>query len=133
MEEKVIQIIKSVKQKLNLKTYNIENFFVLISLLSISILFGKDYIEYIAVLAVYFTFKHANISNRMEEQEEKRKNLGQEIKVECYKKSIQFFYVKEILWFSYFALNGSYSALAGVIIFLIYGYWRKTWRKYNPI
>jgi hypothetical protein len=129
----IIQAIQFVKKKLNLKTYNIENFFVLTSLLSIAILFGKDYIEYIAVFAIYFTFKHANISNRMEEQEEKRKSLGQEIKVECYKKSIQFFYVKEILWFSYFALNGSYSALAGVIIFLLYGPWRKIWRKHNPI
>ncbi len=69
----------------------------------------------------------------MEEQEALKKSKGEKVTVDCYKKSTHFFYAKEVLWFGYFFLTASYSALAGVIVFLIYGWWRKIYRKHNAL
>lgn len=121
------------KKRFNCKTYHIEGAFVLIVLCLTAWIFGKEWQEWIAVFAVYGTFKHASVSNRLEEKEEQRKRLGQPVFVECYHMATKYFYAKETLWFAYFFLIGSYSALAGVIVFLIYGPWRKVWRKYNPV
>jgi hypothetical protein len=38
-----------------------------------------------------------------------------------------------IFWFVYFILLGAWSALAGVIVFLLYTPWRNYYRKYHPI
>lgn len=129
----LVLFVKGFKSTSGLKTHHIENTFVLTTLLATAYFFGKSWVEYLGVYAVWFSFQHASISNRLEEREHWRKRYGHPVQVDCYDKLSKFFYAKEILWFAYFALNGSYSALVGVIIFLLYGYWRTSWRKYNPI
>lgn len=117
------------KRKLNLKTYQLESAFVLTSLVLTALLFGKEWHEWIAVVAVFYTFKHASVSNRLEEKEAERKQKGERVFVDCYEMAKKFFVAKEILWFAYFAINGSYSALAGVIIFILYNPWRRFYRR----
>lgn len=118
-----------IKNQLKLKTFQLESAFVLIILCLTALIFGKEWHEWIAVIAVFYTFKHASVSNRLEEKEAQRKLLGEKVFVDCYHMAKKFFITKEILWFSYFAINGSYSALAGVIIFLIYNPWRNYYIK----
>jgi hypothetical protein len=51
------------------------------------------------------------------------------IVVECYRWARRYFVTKELFWCAYFALRGSWSALAGVGLFLLYPLWRRWWRK----
>lgn len=125
--------VQFLKERFGCRTYHIEGAFVLLSLCLTAWIFGKEWQEWVAVFAVYGTFKHASVSNRLEEKEEQRKRNGEKVFVECYHMATKYFYAKETLWFAYFVLTESYSALAGVIIFLLYAPWRKLWRRYNPL
>ncbi len=133
VEKKLVGLVLKIKKTFGVKTFVIESAFVLTTLVLTAFFAGKEWQEWIAVFAVYFTFKHASVSNRMEEQEALKKSKGEKVTVDCYKKSTHFFYAKEVLWFGYFFLTASYSALAGVIVFLIYGWWRKIYRKHNAL
>jgi len=107
------------------KTWKVEMIIVASILLAINGFKPQfNWIELLAAVAVLLTFGHAQIADRMAEQEELRKNPS----VDCYKKARYYFIGKEILWFSYFLLNHSYSALAGVGIFLAYPFWRRFYR-----
>ena len=129
----VVGYIEFLKNRFGCRTYHIEGFFVLLILCLTALIFGKVWEEWIAVFAVYGTFKHASISNRLEEREEQRKLSGEKVYVECYYMASRWFYIKETLWLSYFLLVESYSALAGVLIFLIYNPWRRFYRRYKPL
>ena len=45
----------------------------------------------------------------------------------------RYFLGKELLWCVYFIAHGSWSALAGVGLFLAYPFWRRLWRRWHPI
>jgi hypothetical protein len=87
---------------------------------------GVHPLEYLAALAVFLSFGHAQIADRLAEKEE-NKTIPE---VECYKKLWYYFIGKEICWFLFFILSHAYSALAGVFIFLAYPFWRKFYRTY---
>jgi len=78
-------------------------------------------IEWLGALAVFFTFMHAQVSFRLSESES-RKTLAQ---VECHWKAQYYFLAKEACWFLYFIFLGAWSALIGVLVFLLYPLWRK--------
>jgi hypothetical protein len=125
----IIDTIKKIHPKI--RTYHIEEGLVLGLLIAVGFIFGKIPVEWIGVLAVFFTFKHTIISERLQEAEAERAQvdgLGS-VTVECYPKLGQNFLIKEVLWFGYFVLLGAWSALAGVVIFLLYPSWRKQYRK----
>jgi hypothetical protein len=130
---KIIDKIKKIHPKI--RTYHIEEGVVLISLTLVGVFAGKGLIEWIGVLAVFFTFKHTIISERLQEAEAERaiRDGLHTVTVECYPKLGQNFLIKEILWFGYFVLLGAWSALAGVVIFLLYPTWRKYYRKHRPL
>lgn len=90
---------------------------------------GNSIAEWIGAAAVFCAFNHAQISDRMVEKQAAKTTPD----VECYRKSIWFFMLKEVLWLTYFILHHSYSALVGVFLFLLYPVWRKIWRKYHPL
>jgi hypothetical protein len=95
-------------------------------LLAVNLLTHKLFsIEILAAVAVILTFGHAQIADRLVEQEE----LKDKPAVECYWKLQYYFVGKELFWFLYFVLNHSYSALVGVIVFLLYPVWRKVYRR----
>lgn len=95
------------------------------------ILLGANFIfhsfsltEIIGSLAVLATFGYTQISDRMLEKESVK--LTPEIS--CYHWAICYFFSKELLWTIYFLLHRTYSALVGVIIFLLYPLWRRFYR-----
>ena len=95
-------------------------------LLAVNLVCHKIFtIEILAAIAVLLTFGHAQIADRMAEQEELRDKPA----VDCYKKLWYYFIGKECFWCLYFLLNHSYSALVGVIVFLLYPIWRRIYRR----
>lgn len=132
----IVKIVESIKRFTHAKTWHIESAFVFLCLASVAVLrlvlTGQGWVEWIGVFAVWATFGHASVADRLEEKEKKRILTTGKPEVECYRMLSRYFYLKEICWFLYFVLIGAYSALVGVLIFLLYGWWRKTWRKYHP-
>lgn len=103
---------------------------VVITVLFIQLCFTGFHVkEIVCALAVYFTFLHAQVADRMQE----RQALQATPDVECYKKSNYYFVLKELLWIAFFLMTQSYAALSGAILFSVYPLWRKYWRKINPI
>lgn len=132
-----VRVVETIKRTFGLKTWQVESAFVFCCLAAVAagriLLTGHGWVEWIGVLAVFGTFSHASVANRLEEREERRARETGTVEVECYRKLAWYFLMKEIAWFAYFLLVGAYSALVGVIIFLLYGRWRKAWRKDHPV
>lgn len=133
MQKKLAQIVLWVKKTFHVQTYIVEYVFVGAVLVIIAIVSHKGLVEWLGVVAVFLTFGHASIAERLQEREAKRYHIDRKVEVECYWKLNYYFYAKEFCWLVYFYLLGAWSALAGVFIFLLYPLWRKTWRKYQPI
>jgi len=128
-----VLIVEKAKRLFHLKTWQIESFFVFVALATVAIVSNRGWIEWVGVFAVLFTWNHASVANRMEEMQAKQVREKNVAEVYCYKWTTRYFYMKEVLWFAYFTLIGAWSALVGVIVFLVYGWWRRTWRRYHPI
>lgn len=74
----------------------------------------------------YFTFEYTLIATRLGENERK----GNATERKHYKNLLFFYYLKEIIWLIYFVILGAWSAIIGVFIFLIYGWWRLAWNRH---
>jgi len=85
--------------------------------------------EIICSLAVLFTFLHAQVADRMQEHQATLEKPD----IHCYWKSNWFFVIKEMLWISFFLMTSAYAALSGAIVFCLYPFWRKYWRKIHPL
>jgi hypothetical protein len=113
-----------------MKTWHIEMAVVATVLLVLNIVTGKLFtIEALAAVAVLLTFGHAQVADRMAEQEELREKPS----VNCFRMLWFYFIGKEIFWLLYFFLNHSFSALVGVITFLLYPAWRRAYRRKYPV
>ena len=122
------------KKRFNCHIYHIEQAIVAIILVSVALITKKWYIERIWVIAVFLTFWHASVADRLEEHERHRQSQKKdEYWVWCYYKLQHYYYAKEICWTIYFVFLGAWSALVWVVIFLLYWPRRKLYRKYNPI
>jgi len=113
---------------MRLRTWHFEHAFVLV-VLSVVALYSRSLVEWLGVIAVYFSFAHAAIADRMAE----RQALQLRPEVECYRWSTRYFVGKEVVWVAYFVAHRSYSALVGCALFLAYPVWRKFWRSVHPI
>lgn len=110
-----------------MKTWKQEMLFVAGVLLAVNgFREGFHPLEYLAALAVFLSFGHTQIADRLAEKEGE-KSVPE---VDCYKKLWYYFISKEICWLLFFILSHSYSALAGVFIFLAYPFWRKFYRTH---
>jgi len=125
--------IEKMKKFFKCQTYHIEIAFVFILLSLIAIISKKGVVEWLGVFAVLLTFGHLSVADRLREQEERREKNKEPVSVSCYKKLDHYYFSKEALWFVYFSLLGAWSAVAGIVIFLIYKPWRKLWRKYHSL
>lgn len=132
MEKFIVTTFLRLKELLKVQAWVLESTFVLTTLLLTALLSGKGWVEYIAVLAVYFTFKHASVSERLREANDANSRNASAETVACAPKLNRFFYMKEVLWVAFFLLSGSWSALAGCVVFLLYGWWRAAYRKHHP-
>lgn len=102
-----------------------ESAFVFLFLLVTVIIKKFSLHEIICGLAVWFTFMHAQVADRMQEQQSQMEKPT----VECYKKSNYYFWIKEVLWITFFLMMKSYAALVGSVIFFFYPMWRKFYNK----
>ena len=100
-------------------------------LVTTALISQKGWIEWIGVVAVFISFGHMTLSDRLAEREVAlhksriRKNVHTLLNA--------YLVSKEILWFAYFILVGAWSALTGVILFLAYPLWRRYWKKHHHI
>lgn len=133
MWKRLVSWVVTIKNKLGCNTYHIEMFVVAVILLITLLITQKWYIEWIWTLAVFLTFWHASVANRLEESEWKRQQKWEldEHRVWCWYKLQRYYYAKEICWTIYFIFLWARSALVGVMIFLLYWPWRKLYRKYH--
>ncbi len=108
-----------------MKTWQIESAIVLM-ILTVSLFFKEIRFEdVVCLIAVWVTFMHGQIADRMQEKQSKMVKPD----VECYKWSNRYFVVKETLWILFFLTIKSYPALIGAIVFSLYPLWRKLYNK----
>lgn len=88
-------------------------------------IFANDFINWLTTLAVLFTFQHAQIGDRLQEQQ---RTLDRPT-VECYRKLAWYFGIKEILWVIVFLMLHNYAAIVGAVLFTLYPLWRAFYRK----
>ena len=129
----LIRAVEFIKTTLGIRTYVIEYAVIAIVLITVAIVSKKGWVEWLGVLAVFLTFGHASIAERLREREALRHQARSDIEVACYWKLPYYFYAKELVWLVYFILIGASSAIAGVVVFLIYTPWRSYYRKWHPV
>lgn len=112
-----------------LRTWHIEGSVVAVVLVTVALASGGGALELLGAAAVQLTFHHASVSQRLAEREAARDRPS----VECHRWAGRYFIGKELLWCAYFILHGSWSALAGVGLFLVYPIWRRWWRQRYPL
>lgn len=117
------------KKKSFLQTWMVEACVVFIVLATVAMLTGNRLVEWIGTFAVFGTFLHAQVADRMQEKQAIKITPD----VHCFRWSTRYFVCKELLWFVYFFIHQSYAALVGVILFLLYPFWRTWWRRRYPL
>ncbi len=98
-----------------MKTWVYESGVVFSALLLTSFLKGFTLPEVTCGLAVWITFMHGQVSERMQYKQSQMVVPD----VDCYKWSNRYFISKEILWIAFFVMVHSYSAIVGSVIFFI--------------
>lgn len=112
-----------------IRTWHIEIAVVAIVLVAVAAASGGGAIELLGAGAVVLTFGHAQVAERLAEREAARTRPT----VACHPWATRYLVGKETLWCVYFVLHHSWSALAGVGLFLAYPVWRRWWRQRNPL
>lgn len=105
--------------------WQIESAVVLLILLTQLFFVEVSLKEVVGSLAVWITFMHGQVSDRMQEKMAEQA----EPDVECYRWSNRYFMAKEVLWILYFFMTGAYAAITGAAVFFLYPLWRKIYRK----
>lgn len=136
------------------RTWMLESLVVFLVVQIPVMLRGYPYTEVICSIAVWITFMHGQVADRMQEAQKKlavtpmttivksrrqgqtnalmnemtRRIYQNAITVECYRWSNRYFLTKEALWIIFFLLIGSYAAVTGSVLFFMYPFWRKWYR-----
>ncbi len=121
-----------------MKTWHLEMTAVATVLVAVALTAGGGVVELIGAAAVLLSFGHAQVANRLEEAEQERRSYVyiesiDRHSVHCYRWATRYLVGKESLWCVYFVLHRSWSALAGVVLFLSYPMWRRWWRAHRPL
>lgn len=124
-------------RRLRARTWQVEAAVVAAALGGVAIASGKGAIEWLAVAAVFFTWSHASVADRLAEAAEVasigRDRFGPAGVVACHRWAARYYWAKELLWFAYFAWLGAWSALAGCVLFLVWPLWRQALRRRRAI
>ena len=86
-----------------------------------------DPVQWFGVIAVWVSFMHAQVSDRLSAKQAARARRGAPVDVECHAWERRYFVGKEALWCVYFVALEAWPALTGVALFLGYRWWRG-WR-----
>lgn len=106
-------------------TWVFESTVALLALSVVAIICGNRALEWVGVGAVWLSFMHGQVSDRLVE----RQAACATPDVHCWRWSRIYFAGKELLWVAYFVAHRSYSALVGCALFLAYPVWRAWYRK----
>jgi len=90
---------------------------------------GVTTVTLLSTCAVFVTFLHGQVSDRLREYAEGQ----QAIPPECSAKEQWYYLAKEVLWVAVFGLSLNYPALLGSFAFLAYPRWRKRYREWQKI
>lgn len=112
-----------------MRTWQAEILVVAVVLSIVTVATGATLVSVMSEIAVLASFGHAQVSERMREQEAARPTPS----VECYRKLTLYWVAKEIGWASVFVATGAWPALVGCVVFLAYPWWRRWWRARHPI
>jgi hypothetical protein len=119
------------------RTWQAEMAVVAAVLAAVALGSGGDWLEFVGTAAVLLSFGHAQVADRLAESERERRAYvrfdNDAHGVECYRWATRYLVSKEALWLVYFVLHASWSALAGVVLFLAYPLWRRWWRARHPL
>lgn len=123
-----------------MKTWHLETLTVAAVLVTVALLSGGGPLELLGAGAVLLSFGHASVADRLAEAERERRAYARfadgdtdKHAVECHRWATRYLVGKEALWLVYFVLHHSWSALAGVGLFLAYPLWRGWWRRRYPL
>lgn len=95
--------------------------FVALVLSLVVVFTGNDWREWLGAAAVFLSFMHGQVSRDLAVDQAQRPAPS----VSCYRWAGRYFIGKEVLWFAYFLASQTWSALAGVVLFLIYPVWKR--------
>lgn len=120
------------------RTWMVELAVVAVVLFAVAIATGGSWVELLGATAVLGSFAHAQVADRLAEAENERRayvkiEAFDTIGVRCHRWATRYLVGKEALWCVYFILHGSWSALAGVGLFLCYPVWRRFYRARRPL
>jgi hypothetical protein len=107
------------------RIWMIESFIVMVILAITMTINSFSNSELICSIAVWITFMHAQVADRMQEKQAAMIKPD----VHCYKWLTRYFLIKESLWICFFIMTKSYAALTGAVVFFIYPFWRKLYKK----
>lgn len=121
-----------------MRTWQAEMLGVGVALVVVAIASGGGALELVGAGAVLLSFGHAQVADRLAENERERQSyVGmadlQQHSVSCHRWATRYLVSKESLWLVYFVMHQSWSALAGVGLFLVYSPWRRFWRSRKPL
>jgi hypothetical protein len=113
------------------KTWHVEMAIVAVVVGFVAAFGGGGWSEWIGAGAVLLSFGHAQVADRLAESEARNSlaDYSDRHYVECHRWATRYLVGKETLWCVYFIVHGSWSALAGVALFLAYPLWRRWWRS----
>lgn len=120
---------------MTIRTWHIEMAVVATVLVAVALLSGGGWLELLGAGAVLLSFGHAQVADRLAEYAGAKPEPGDErdwsirSPVHCYRWATRYLVCKEALWLAYFIAHRSWSALAGVVMFLLYPAWRRWWVK----
>lgn len=120
-----------------MRTWYVEMFVVAVVLSAVALLSGGGPLELLGAAAVLLSFGHAQVADRLAEREAERRAYvrfdDDAHGVACHAWATRYLVGKEALWLFYFVAHRSWSALAGVALFLAYPVWRRWWRARHPL
>lgn len=108
-----------------MRTWHYEIIIVAIVLSAVTYLFQCNVKNWVVTAAILLSFNHGQIGDRLQERQDKMDKPT----VECYYKLNVLFAGKEVLWIVAFLLMKSYAAIVGSVLFFLYPFWRKYYRK----
>ncbi len=124
----MIRVVERIKSAFGLRTWQVEAAFVATLLIVVALLSGKGAREWLGVFAVFFTWSHASVADRLVESAAAARSSA----AHCHRWAGRYYWAKETLWFGYFVWLGAWSAVAGCVLFLAWPLWRKAWRSAGP-
>ena len=107
-----------------MRTWQVELAVVALVLSAVALV-SPGWTSWIGAAAVTLSFAHAQVADRLQEKEAARPVP----EVDCHRWLIRYLVSKEVLWAVYFISNRSWPALAGVVLFVAYPFWRRWWRR----